>query len=169
MHTLFLPTPFKLVYKPSDPAAPEEKDQNQKQKQSASDDIDITPVEVLKPGSLYSECAVVKLDLSKTTLPPEPQTATAELAKSEKTKSSSEKGKGKGPEKKPEGGSKEEILELVDDGELGGEEFGRRVWEAYEEGLKAWEKINPNPIPEESAATATATPASTSTTAPPTA
>jgi hypothetical protein len=54
--------------------------------------------------------------------------------------------KGKGKEKEVEAGEEAKILE--DDGELGGEVAGRLVWEAFEMGLKAWEKENP-PKPKE--------------------
>jgi hypothetical protein len=43
----------------------------------------------------------------------------------------------------------EEVIELPDDGEYGGELAGRLVWEAYEAGLKVWEKENPRPVEEE--------------------
>lgn len=47
------------------------------------------------------------------------------------------KGKGKAAEKEVQ------TMDLPDDGELGGELAGRRVWEAFEAALKAWEKANP--------------------------
>ena len=43
----------------------------------------------------------------------------------------------------------EEVIELPDDGEYGGELVGRLVWEAYEAGLKVWEGENPRPVEEE--------------------
>jgi len=39
--------------------------------------------------------------------------------------------------------------EVSNDGEYGGELAGRLVWEAYEAGLKVWERENPRPIEEE--------------------
>lgn len=77
------------------------------------------PEEVLKPGALYAECAVVRL-----TVPTPPDTSVSEK--------SSQEGKGK-----------EEVLDIPDDGEYGGEMVGRLVWEAYEDALKAWELANP--------------------------
>ena len=44
---------------------------------------------------------------------------------------------------------REEVIELPDDGEYGGELAGRLVWEAYEAGLKVWESENPRPVEEE--------------------
>ena len=44
---------------------------------------------------------------------------------------------------------REEVIELPDDDEYGGELAGRLVWEAYEAGLKVWESENPRPVEEE--------------------
>ena len=106
LHALFLPTPFTVPVQPTQ--AP-----------------DAMPEEVLKPGALYRECAVVTLKVSV----PE------KLALSADPKASSSK-KGKG-------NAGEEVLEIPDDGEYGGEVAGRFVWESYEEALKVWEKENP--------------------------
>ena len=81
---------------------------------------DMTPEEVLKPGALYRDCAVVTLQVSV----PE------KLALSDAKASSLPKGAG------------EEVLEIPGDGECGGEVAGRLVWEAYEEALKVREKEN---------------------------
>ena len=105
LHALFLPTPFKVPVQPTQVP-------------------DAMPEEVLKPGALYRECAVVTLKVSV----PE------KLALSADPKSSSSKGKEK---------AEEEVLEIPDDGEYGGEVAGRLVWESYEEALKVWEKENP--------------------------
>ncbi|KIJ92013.1 hypothetical protein K443DRAFT_685512 [Laccaria amethystina LaAM-08-1] len=105
LHALFLPTPFKVRVQPTQLP-------------------DAMPEEVLKPGALYRECAVVTLEVSV----PE------KLALPNPKASSSKKGKGK---------AGEEVLEIPDDGEYGGEVAGRFVWEAYEEALKVWEKENP--------------------------
>ena len=106
LHALFLPTPFKVPVQPTQVP-------------------DAMPEEVLKPGALYRECAVVTLKVSV----PE------KLALSADPKASSSK-KGKG-------NAEEEVLEIPDDGEYGGEVAGRLVWESYEEALKVWEKENP--------------------------
>ncbi len=82
------------------------------------------PEEILKPGSLYAECAVVPLKVPSIDFPLPP------------AKEQSAKGKGKA---NPE----EEMLELPDDGELGGEATGRAVWEAYEAAVKAWQEAEP--------------------------
>ncbi|EDR07697.1 uncharacterized protein LACBIDRAFT_298117 [Laccaria bicolor S238N-H82] len=109
LHALFLPTPFKVPVQPTQVP-------------------DAMPEEVLKPGALYRECAVVTLKVSV----PEKLALSDPKVSSE----SSLKGKGKGK-------AGEEVLEIPDDGEYGGEVAGRLVWEAYEEALKVWEKENP--------------------------
>ncbi|KAG6841909.1 hypothetical protein H0H93_004152, partial [Arthromyces matolae] len=97
LHALFLPTPFKVLLK----AAP---------KGTAVKDgtpIDSTllemPEEVLKPGALYAECAVVRLNVA----PPPSETHPTEQKKSQKDA------------KKKEG--LQEVLEIPDDGDYGGE------------------------------------------------
>jgi len=74
--------------------------------------------EILKPGALYAECAVVNLDIS---LPASP------TANQDQDKVSLRSNKG------PKG-------QMTDDREYGGEVVGRRVWEAYEAALKVWDK-----------------------------
>jgi len=104
LHVLFLPTPFKRgTAKP--PTSTDSSIEN-----------DALPEEILKPGALYRECAVVRLHIPS---PPDP---VKDLP-------------GKGEEKEQEG--------LPDDGELGGEVAGRLVWESFETALKEWEKANP--------------------------
>jgi hypothetical protein len=87
--------------------------------------------EVLKPGALYGECAVVSLDVPA---PPPSAMATPQPGTS-KTKAKAAEGKTKSVKE----GGQEEVIEIEDDGEYGGEEVGRRVWEAYEGALKVWE------------------------------
>ena len=87
--------------------------------------------EVLKPGALYAECAVVPLEV---TVPDEWIEQDAQNAKNAKAKAEKEKGKGKAKSTAPE-----ETLALADDGEYGGERAGRAVWEAFEATLKVWE------------------------------
>ncbi|KAG6918267.1 hypothetical protein DXG01_015641 [Tephrocybe rancida] len=116
LHALFLPTPFKVLPKTA-PTGPTGK--------GTPIDASVTemPEEVLKPGALYAECAVVRLKLPTPTDP---------LVANEK---SQKKGKGKQ--------GLDEVLEIPDDAEYGGEVMGRLVWEAYEDALKAWEAVNP--------------------------
>lgn len=114
LHALFLPTPFKIIL-------------NEKSTPPTGDTSAVVidksvlemPEEILKPGALYAECAVVRLHVPSIPVPP-PQ---------EKVK-----GKGKG---------EEEALELADDGEMGGEALGRAVWEAYEAAVKVWQDREP--------------------------
>jgi hypothetical protein len=108
LHVLFLPTPFKMLSHVSKSTG-ETKEGNR-----------TSSVELLKPGALYSDCAVVHLKMK----PPEPRP------------SAKEKGKGSDVQDNDE-------LSLPDDGELGGELAGRLVWEAFEEALKTWELENP--------------------------
>ena len=69
--------------------------------------------EILKPGALYSDCSVVKVNLSNRIPAPKEQK----------------------PEEKIENNDKR-----TDDGEYGGEELGRFVWEYYETSLKKEEE-----------------------------
>jgi hypothetical protein len=108
---LFLPTPFKIISAPS-----------------LSPPSTTTKSEILKPGALYANCAVVKLAVPTPSMP----------------KSSDKKGKQK--EDGMEGNGKQEKIE--DDGELGGELAGRLVWEEFEVTLKTWEKAVPESQPE---------------------
>lgn len=104
LHTLFLPTPFK--------SAP----------RTGVDQDELT-TEVLKPGSLYANCAVLDLKL---------RPVVEEEPPSEK------------PDPKGKAKQKEENSDaLPDDGELGGEVLGRRVWESFEQALKVWEQMSP--------------------------
>ncbi|KAJ7107904.1 hypothetical protein C8R44DRAFT_680648 [Mycena epipterygia] len=125
LHVLFLPTPFKVLSQAGGKAAT---DANARSK------ADAEPEEVLKPGVLYSECAVVKLQVRL------PQ---AEIdADADAQKKSAEKAEDARKKKTPE------VLEVPDDGELGGELAGRLVWEWYEAALKVWEGAHPAPMSE---------------------
>lgn len=121
LHALFLPTPFKVLSQ-SSVGTMDEKSKNTKGSPIDSSVIDM-PEEVLKPGALYADCAVVRL---KVPLPP----SAVEQRASEK-------------ETVNDGETAAEVLDIQDDGEFGGELMGRLVWEAYEEALKDWEKANP--------------------------
>ena len=117
LHVLFLPTPFKT--------APKSKSKTTDERSPIIEDT--IPEEILKPGALYRECAIVRLHVPA---PPEPPTNDNE-------------------EKVEKGKQRDEIpIPIADDGELGGELCGRLVWESYEESLKEWEKANPPPPPE---------------------
>ncbi|KAL1752282.1 hypothetical protein FB107DRAFT_293259 [Schizophyllum commune] len=119
LHALFVPTPFKII------GGTVEKD-------TTDADGKAKPrQEVLKPGALYAECAVVPLEI---TVPDEWIEQDAQNAKNAKAKAEKEKGKGKAKATAPE-----ETLALADDGEYGGERAGRAVWEAFEAALKVWE------------------------------
>ncbi|KAJ7610333.1 hypothetical protein B0H17DRAFT_864900, partial [Mycena rosella] len=102
LHVLFLPTPFKVA----------------SSRAGAGEEI---PGELLKPGALYAECAVVRVAVgASASVRPAGEQATDGKA-AEKTGQDAEEG------------------EMADDGELGGEAAGRAVWEWYEAGLKRWE------------------------------
>lgn len=96
LHALFLPTPFKSSTFSSDTVGTTAKR---------------NPLEVLKPGALYRECAVVVLS---NRLVPAHNEDDAENQ-----------------------GRDGKISE--DDAEYGGERLGRLVWESFESGLKKWE------------------------------
>ena len=72
---------------------------------------------MLKPGALYTECAVVTIRIPTTLAPP-----------------TEEKTDGGGGGRIPGGGST-----AADDGELGGIALGMEVWDDYERELKVWE------------------------------
>ncbi|KAJ7502667.1 hypothetical protein B0H11DRAFT_1989553 [Mycena galericulata] len=109
LHVLFLPTPAKV-------------------KMTAPTKAGEEPEEVLKPGALYAECAVVRVPAIT-------------IAGAPSTPASERDEKGKAAEKVGEGEGEGETLE--DDGELGGERAGRLVWEGYERALKGWEAAHP--------------------------
>lgn len=124
LHALFLPTPFKVasgLASTSSTAA-------YKVERPTSD----TPEEILKPGALYAECAVVKLKV------PCLNSSLPDMTEKKDTASRNVEVKG---------GTKSEVLSIPEDYEFGGEATGRSIWEAYEAALKAWEKANPNPVP----------------------
>ncbi|PPQ73384.1 hypothetical protein CVT26_015487 [Gymnopilus dilepis] len=131
LHVLFLPTPFKLLAatnaaKDNTPQGPLD---------VLADDM---PEEVLLPGALYADCAAVKINVK---IPDEVRERDLQIqAEAAKARAN---GKGK---KKEQGSVKDEVLDLVDDGEYGGELAGRLVWEEYEAALKIWEKENPGKV-----------------------
>jgi len=105
LHALFLPTPFKfLSFSPEDP-----------QKRA--------PEEVLKPGALYAECAVVPARVTAASAARDKSDTRAKAAKDSSTPG------GDGDATRPD----------ADDGELGGVALGMAVWDEYERELKAWE------------------------------
>ena len=88
------------------------------------------PEEVLRPGALYAECAMVQLKINL------PQEAIEADKKNRQQNKGDKKGKGKAR-------LAEDVLDIVDDDEYGGELAGRLVWESYEQALKTWEKETP--------------------------
>ncbi|KAI9465245.1 hypothetical protein BJY52DRAFT_1245987 [Lactarius psammicola] len=101
LHALFLPTPFKYLT-------------------AAPDDVrKRAPEEVLKPGALYAECAVVPVHIPASSIP-------RAGGRSEEDK---EKKRGDGDGDSPQ----------PDDGELGGVALGMQVWDDYEQELKVWD------------------------------
>jgi len=123
LHVLFLPTPLKRalahVDEAANPSAASRPAESEKPTQPR-----IVNEEVLKPGALYRECAVVQLNV--------PPLAASELPP--QAEKEQQKRKGKQTETQEEAD-----LNLPDDGEYGGEAVGRAVWEWYEENLKKWE------------------------------
>lgn len=116
LHALFLPTPFKFL---DATAANEAESTGDAERDS----------EVLKPGALYTECAVVRINVPPPPTPPE--TDSGEAAPSEKdTKDTTKENSAAGSQK----------TRRKDDGEMGGEALGTLVWDEYESELKAWEE-----------------------------
>ncbi|KAH9965501.1 hypothetical protein BC827DRAFT_1185038, partial [Russula dissimulans] len=107
LHSLFLPTPFKSL------------------KGSPNDPKKRAPEEVLKPGALYAECAVVPVPV-RVRPPADPTPAAAAQEKTEEggKEDTNTAGAGAAP---------------PDDGELGGVALGMQVWDEYERELKVWE------------------------------
>ncbi|KAL1749219.1 hypothetical protein HDZ31DRAFT_27869 [Schizophyllum fasciatum] len=127
LHVLFVPTAFKIV---GGNVEQDTTDVDGKEKPRR------TRQEVLKPGALYAECAVVPLDV---TVPDEWLEDKVAEKQDEKKKPSKAADKGKSPADKGQSPATEETLDLADDGEYGGERAGRAVWEAFEAALKVWE------------------------------
>lgn len=96
-----------------------------------TNDTDELTVEVLKPGALYADCSVVKVT---------PRVQPSEQTPSKDGENKTAKGKGKQTDK-----TEDQSGALPDDGEIGGEPLGRRVWESFEAALRVWEKSNPPP------------------------
>ena len=126
LHALFLPTPFKRTLAQLSAATHGTAEPSSEKKGPAKDESQAPPAvssftEVLKPGALYRECSVVMLPVAP--LPP------ADPVDDKKAKEK----EGEKP------ASQEDLLEIEDDGEYGGEGVGRVVWEWFENHLKMWE------------------------------
>ena len=144
LHSLFLPTPLKRAQLKVDAAADDEVRKAQAQARAEAE-AEATPagqaepgmarrparianVEVLKPGALYRECAVVQFDVPRPAVPlPEPK----------ESKGGKEKSK---------------VESILEDDEFGGEAVGRAVWEWYEVRLKEWEARDKERVEAEEAA-----------------
>ena len=99
--------------------------------------------EVLVPGALYADCAVVvnlsvKLDNSDI----------QRMQMNDKVKKSGGVAETSMSTNKEKRGGKENEVVDYDDGEYGGELAGRLFWEANEAALKVWERENPGPVEE---------------------
>ncbi|KAI0330404.1 hypothetical protein GY45DRAFT_1345962 [Cubamyces sp. BRFM 1775] len=138
LHVLFLPTPLKRAQLKVDAAADEERkaeaeraaaSQQEQEEEKLSSPRRTGNVEVLKPGALYRECAVVQIDVPRPPMPEPEKSKKGEKAKKQ-----------------------EDVVTLEDDGEYGGEAVGRAVWEWYEARLKAWEAEDAERVKAEEAA-----------------
>lgn len=142
LHALFLPTPFKraLAHLAAATAAAagetapsgskEQPDDARKTQRLIPDAF----TEILKPGALYRECSVVTLRL-----PPLPLAAEEESSENDKNGERASQVKKSQKKGKDETNMQEEVLDIEDDGEYGGEKVGRLAWEWFEVHLKAWE------------------------------
>ncbi|KAF9486459.1 hypothetical protein BDN70DRAFT_793802 [Pholiota conissans] len=133
LHVLFLPTPFKIPSQTTIASSIKRADDNTSQAPIGLRASSIAE-EMLKPGALYANCAVVKLDVK---IP----TDVMEKDLQERKEATLNKSKGKGKENDDK--SLQEVLDIKDDGEYGGELAGRLIWEEYEGALKIWEQENP--------------------------
>lgn len=152
LHALFLPTPFKHskseeVEEKEGNGKPSATSANKEPPAPAPKPISTLPFEVLKPGALYRECAVVQLKVPPPTDDQLEQLKQQDQAKASKKKASVNGKTAKGAGSKSSAPEVEEVLDLEQDGEYGGEVAGRLVWEAYEDALKVWEKSCPAPPP----------------------
>ena len=155
LHVLFLPTPFKLLQvsesstsvssssistskSNSTPSAASTSNSDAASLKTAS--LLDMPEEVLVPGALYADCAVVV----NLTVKLGDNNSGIRMQVKEEVKSGAETSTNK--EEKTRKGN---VVELTDDGEYGGELAGRLVWEAYEAGLKVWERENPRSVVKE--------------------
>lgn len=136
LHALFLPTPLKQAlahaYAATDPSSQPAEGSKTKSTDEAKTKEDLF-TEVLKPGALYRECAVVTPFVPP--LPPPPEGLSEKQAEEKSATKPGEKKSQTGRDNK----EAEENIVIEDDGELGGESVGRVVWEWYERRLKAWE------------------------------
>ena len=130
LHVLFLPSPLKraravlnAALNPDSTAPTTDAQEQGKGGETAEGAnpqlVRIVDEEVLKPGALYRECAVV-------------QQVVPGLPSSDAGAKEKEEVRGKEKGKLEETG-------FPDDGELGGEAVGRVAWEWYEARLKHWE------------------------------
>jgi hypothetical protein len=118
LHVLFLPTPFKILSQTTVTSTGENK--------NSETPLDVStlkmPEEVLFPGALYADCAAVKLQVKI----PEDMKEKDRETRIEAAKKKREKGKAKVREGVA---LDEEVIDIADDGEYGGELAGRLVWE----------------------------------------
>ena len=128
-HVLCLPTPFKILSQATDLSS--NKDATTKERLVDTSLLEMSE-EVLRPGALYAECATVGLTVNIL-----PEVVEDDKRAQERTANDSKK-KGKG-----KASLKDEVINITDDGEYGGELAGRLVWESYERALKVWEKETP--------------------------
>jgi hypothetical protein len=147
LHVLFLPTPFKLLSESTLVSVSTSKSNSTPSASTSTSNADGAsktaslldmPEEVLVPGALYADCAVVVNLTVKLDNPDIQLQVNDEEVKSGAKETSTNKETKRG-----------EVIELADDGEYGGELAGRLVWEGYEAGLKVWERENPRPVEEE--------------------
>jgi hypothetical protein len=136
LHALFLPTPFKST----------QSTQSTAERVKAAGPLDELPDEALKPGALYAECAVVRVNVPK---PPsdtkggESTTTTTNTTTKEKQKDEKKDEKGKSKEKATPEKAGDDMPTMAEDNEMGGVVVGTLVWECFERGLKVWEASEP--------------------------
>jgi hypothetical protein len=147
LHVLFLPTPFKSLTNPSSGPSPTPSKQNRE--------------EILKPGALYADCSIVKVQVPT---PPTtddssvetPNTSTTPTPSASVDKPSAVPPLSSASDQIPidktlapdvDVNPKSGLTPIPDDNEYGGELVGRLTWESFEQQLKEWERANPDSTP----------------------
>ncbi|EIN06399.1 hypothetical protein PUNSTDRAFT_89954 [Punctularia strigosozonata HHB-11173 SS5] len=130
LHVLFLPTPFKSL------------------ENASTGPTSLVPKrrgeEILKPGALYADCSVVRVQVPT---PPTTDDPSADAPSSDPTPAPAPTTAPEKPTSDSNVDPKSGLQSIPDDHEYGGELVGRLTWESFEQQLRDWERTNPEPAP----------------------